>query len=124
MFIAYKRDTSLMSRPQGNLGSQSLHDTMNSHTLSLAVVILNLNRAADTVECVESVLKSDYRIGRVIVLDNGSKADDAFRIRAKFGDAIDVLESKRNLGVAAGWNLAIKHAMDTVLSGPRVPVEQ
>jgi len=89
------------------LGSRQLADTPRA---SVVVIILNLNRPDDTIRCVESVMRSDYPIRRVIALDNGSSGDDAARISAKFESSIDVYRSETNLGVAAGWNLAISHS--------------
>jgi GT2 family glycosyltransferase len=37
----------------------------------LAVILVNWNRNADTIECLESLLRSDERI-RIVVVDNGS----------------------------------------------------
>jgi len=78
----------------------------------LVVVILNLNRPDDTIQCAQSVLQSGYPIGRIVVLDNGSSGDDVARISSVFGSSIDVLRSEKNLGVAAGWNRAIAYASD------------
>jgi GT2 family glycosyltransferase len=44
------------------------------------VVVVNLNRWSDTVECLESVLRSDYPNTRVIVVDNGSTDDSVRRL--------------------------------------------
>jgi GT2 family glycosyltransferase len=44
------------------------------------VVILNWNRWADTIECLESVLRSDFTDMRVIVCDNGSSDQSIERI--------------------------------------------
>jgi len=80
--------------------------------ISVVVIILNLNRPDDTILCAESVLRSDFPIRRVVVLDNGSSEDNVAKISSKLGSSIDVLRSERNLGVAAGWNLAIAYASD------------
>lgn len=45
-------------------------------------VILNYRGWADTLECLESVLRSDYPRLHVIVVDNGSPDDSLARIRA------------------------------------------
>ena len=39
------------------------------------VVLVNLNRWSDTVECLESVFRSDYPDVRVVLVDNGSTDD-------------------------------------------------
>jgi GT2 family glycosyltransferase len=47
----------------------------------LAVIIVNWNRHADTIECLESLLRSDERI-RIIVVDNGSTDGTEERLAA------------------------------------------
>ncbi len=47
----------------------------------LAVVIVNWNRHADTIECLESLLRNDERI-RIIVVDNGSTDGTEQRLAA------------------------------------------
>lgn len=45
------------------------------------ILILNWNGWADTIECLESVVRSDYKDFRIIVLDNGSTDDSLIRIK-------------------------------------------
>jgi GT2 family glycosyltransferase len=47
----------------------------------LAVVIINWNRWADTLECLESLMRSDQPV-RVVIIDNASSDDSLERIRA------------------------------------------
>lgn len=46
----------------------------------LAVVIINWNRWADTLECLESLMRTDWPV-RIIVIDNASDDDSLARIR-------------------------------------------
>jgi GT2 family glycosyltransferase len=46
------------------------------------VVLLNLNRWRDTIECLETLLRSDYPNVRTIVVDNGSTDDSVEQIAA------------------------------------------
>lgn len=48
---------------------------MTSESAAVYVVLVNLNRADDTIECLESVFRSDYQDVRAIVVDNGSSDD-------------------------------------------------
>ena len=50
--------------------------------MRIAVVVLNWNGWADTIECLESVLRADGITGPVIVPDNDSDDDSIARIRA------------------------------------------
>lgn len=44
------------------------------------MVLVNLNRADDTIECLESILRSDYPDITAIVVDNGSKDDSVDKL--------------------------------------------
>ena len=43
--------------------------------MSLAVTILNWNGFEDTLECIESLEKSNFKDFKIIVIDNGSSDD-------------------------------------------------
>ena len=53
---------------------------MSSSLPLVYVIVLNWNGWRDTIECLESVLRSDYPALRVIVCDNGSNDDSVSRI--------------------------------------------
>jgi len=78
---------------------------------NVSIVILNWNGLADTRECLRSLQSVDYENKRVIVVDNGSAGGDARLLRGEFGDSVEVIESRSNLGFAAGANLGIRHAL-------------
>jgi len=78
--------------------------------VEVVVIILNLNAAGLTVDCISSVLESEKIRLRVIVLDNGSTDGSAEIIAERFHDAIDLLVLPENHGVSYGWNHAIKAA--------------
>jgi GT2 family glycosyltransferase len=69
-------------RPLGNI---AMRDTQQRAPAAdkprLAVVMINWNRAADTIECLESLFRSDMP-ARVIVVDNASQDDSVARILA------------------------------------------
>ena len=48
----------------------------------VSIIILNWNKWADTIECLESVLKSDYPNFNIILVDNGSDNDSVEKILA------------------------------------------
>jgi GT2 family glycosyltransferase len=79
-------------------------------TASIAVVVLNWNGAADTIECLASLRESLAPV-HVIVVDNGSKGDDVDRIRAS-GLADTLIETGANLGYAEGNNVGLQWALD------------
>ncbi len=59
-------------------------------------MILNWNNLADTFECVESVLKSDYPRLAVWVVDNGSDEDPTGRL-GKWFPSVRVIRLADNL---------------------------
>ena len=89
---------------------------MNDHR-KVSVIILNWNRAEDSIMAVESVLMQDYDSFEVIVWDNASVDDSPLILRARFGDDCRVVihQSDKNYGVAGGRNRACQLAMGDVL---------
>lgn len=78
----------------------------------VSVIILNWNGLQETSECLESLQKINYHDYRVIVVDNGSRIDEARILRQTFGDYIEVIEHGKNLGYARGMNTGINYARD------------
>ncbi len=75
-------------------------------------IVLNWNGLADTRECLESLRRADYASNRVIVVDNGSEADEAGALEKEFGGFIEVLRNAANLGFAGGMNVGIRRALE------------
>lgn len=80
----------------------------------LTVVILNFNGREFLGECIESVLRSDYKCSEVIVVDNASSDDSLVRARQRFGDKIRFIPLSRNVGFSRGNNIGL-HAANTDL---------
>lgn len=78
--------------------------------LKVSIVILCWNGLKDTVECLESIRKSDYPNCETIVIDNGSTDNSADTIGRLFQE-VTLLRNKHNLGFAGGSNTGIKYAM-------------
>lgn len=70
------------------------------------IIVLNFNGKKDTLECLQSLKKSE-----VIVVDNGSTDGSVRAIRDKFPE-IKILENKKNLGFAKGNNVGIRYALN------------
>ncbi len=75
-------------------------------------IILNWNGLADTRECLQSLRDVSYPAQRVIVVDNGSQEDEARLLEQQFGDFIYLIRNQTNVGVAAGWNIGIRYALE------------
>ena len=73
----------------------------------VAVTVLTFDNFEDTVECLESVLRSDYDSFDVLLVDNHSTDGSSEKLRAKF-PRIHHLRNQENLGVAGGRNAGWK----------------
>ena len=81
----------------------------------VAIVVLNWNGADDTLQCVDSLLKQDYRKFHIVVIDNGSADDSPERLedyRTKHAEEVTVLYNMRNEGFAGGVNTGIRWVMN------------
>jgi hypothetical protein len=76
----------------------------------VAVVVLNWNGLADTLECLASLECLDYPAYEVVMVDNGSTDGSAPVIRERF-PAMTMLENGENLGYAGGNNVGLRYAL-------------
>ena len=78
---------------------------------SIAVILVNYNGLDDSIECIESIKKSDCQNDvAVVFVDNASRVDETKVIKNKFSDVI-VIRSDHNGGFSAGNNIGIKYAL-------------
>jgi GT2 family glycosyltransferase len=73
--------------------------------------ILNWNQKELTCECLDSLAQLDYPNYEIVVVDNGSRDDEAAVIRSRFPSSV-VLKNERNVGFAEGNNVAIRYALE------------
>lgn len=79
----------------------------------ITIITVNYNGAEVTAELLESIARCSFT-GEVIVVDNGSRLDEARMLRERF-DWIVTIRSERNLGFAGGNNLALGVARGDLL---------
>jgi len=77
----------------------------------VAVVILNWNRAADTLDCVGSLRASNDRQLSVIVVDNGSTDSSWEKLQQVAPEDVTLIQSGANLGYSGGNNVGIREAL-------------
>ena len=77
----------------------------------VSIIILNWNGLEDTVECLESLQKITYLGYEIIVVDNGSRGNDARVLREKFGDYIHLIQNDRNYGYTGGNNIGLRYVL-------------
>jgi len=83
---------------------------MTTHQPWVAGVVLNWNGWRNTIECLQTLRTVTYPNLRVIVVDNGSGAEDLVQLR-QWAGWIELLENGENRGFAGGNNVGIRHAL-------------
>ena len=76
----------------------------------VVAVILNTNRRADTLACLESLARSQAPRPGILVLDNASTDGSVEAIRAKYPD-VEIHPLAQNLGYAGNNNVGIRRAL-------------
>lgn len=76
----------------------------------VAVVILNFKVKDETLKCIRSVQKSDYKDLEIIVVDNNSE-DGLAQEMQKIEDVV-FIQNNQNLGYTGGNNIGIKKALE------------
>ncbi|UCC39482.1 MAG: glycosyltransferase family 2 protein [Candidatus Aminicenantes bacterium] len=78
----------------------------------VSVIILNWNQRDYTVECLNSVLKSDYPNYEAVVIDNVS-SDDSCEVISKQFPSVKLIRSEKNLGITDSRNIGIDYALSS-----------
>lgn len=74
----------------------------------VGIVILNWNGLENTRRCLLSVLKISQPQISIVVVDNGSKNDEAAQLEREFGQQIAILKNLENVGYTKGANQGIQ----------------
>lgn len=82
-----------------------------NHSARLAVILVNWNGSDDTLNCLESIRASTYQDYFVVVVDNGSRADQIEKLKQSKLD-FKLIETGENLGYTGGNNKGIEYALD------------
>lgn len=82
---------------------------MSSSSPLVSIIILNYNANQLIVDCVDSVLKSNYKNFEIILVDNASTDGSHKECKKKF-DAIKLIENNENLGYCEGNNVGLREA--------------
>jgi len=80
---------------------------------TVAIILINWNGIKETIEAVNSLLKSNCKKYKIIVYDNGSKENEALKIKKIFQTKrVIAIRSEKNYGYAEGSNRAVKWALN------------
>ncbi len=77
---------------------------------SVWILILNFNKAKDTLECIESLRKINYQNYKILIVDNNSTDDSFLTIKNKI-EKEELIQSGENLGYTGGVNFGIRYLM-------------
>jgi len=79
----------------------------------VSIIMLNWNGLKDTIECLDSLKRVTYPNYEIILIDNGSRGNDAQELSDKFDGYISLIENDKNYGYPVGMNIGIRHALNT-----------
>jgi GT2 family glycosyltransferase len=82
-----------------------------SSSSRIAVVIVNWNGRAYTLECLRSLQEQQHTELEVVLVDNGSIDGSVCAVRGQFPDTV-IIRAGSNLGYAGGNNLGLGYALD------------
>lgn len=75
-------------------------------------VMVNWNKYEETVACLRSLQRSEYPLGRILVLDNGSTDGSGDRLERELaGSGVALLRNRDNEGYARGMNACLREAL-------------
>lgn len=83
------------------------------HLPHVTIIILNWNREADTLECLDSVARLTYPSYSAVVVDNGSTdgSPDAIERWSRENFPVTLIRNDKNLGFVGGGNQGMRHAL-------------
>ena len=81
----------------------------NNHDPFVSIIILNFNAGDLLLECVSSLVKTNYKNYEIIVVDNASLDNSQKKCKEKFCN-IRLIENEQNLGYCEGNNIGIRQA--------------
>lgn len=77
--------------------------------VDISIITVNFNGLKDTVEFIDSLYQHIQISFELIIVDNGSRENEALIIKEKYPDTISI-RSEKNLGFSGGNNLGIKQS--------------
>ncbi len=105
--------TYLHSYLQSNPGRPLIPPLTRMPTLAhVAVIVLNWNGGADTLQCVRSLLEQEYESFGIIVVDNASSDGSVNLLENRLeGESVEYVLNDDNYGFSGGNNRGMLHAL-------------
>ena len=80
-------------------------------TPRVLIIVLCYNGVELTLDCLESLRRLEYESVDILIVDNASRDDTPAVVRAHFPE-VRVIETRANLGFAAGNNVGLRYALE------------
>ena len=81
---------------------------MNTNYL---IILLNYNNWQDTVECIQSLQKSEVKGANILVIENCSTDNSIEKLKSETPE-VKIIIAEKNLGFTGGNNVGIKYAFE------------
>lgn len=78
----------------------------------IGIVICNYNKEKQVLECIQSVLESQYQDFDLYVVDNGSTDRSVQVIKENYGNQLVLIENSENLGGSGGFNTGLRQVYE------------
>lgn len=82
---------------------------INKEEICVGIILVNYNSSEDTIECIQSIRKSNHRNTKIYVIDNGSSTAEVNKLKTI--DVHQCILSKENHGFSGGNNIGIRLAL-------------
>ncbi len=82
---------------------------MSANNELVSIIILNYNAGELLLDCINSIMQSNYKQFEIIVVDNASVDNSHIECKKKF-TGINLIENKDNVGYCEGNNIGIRQA--------------
>ena len=88
---------------------------MSGNNPKVAVITLNYNQNSYTINCIESLLQSDYPNYQIVLIDNGSDVGNYIELKEKisYDERMMLHRLSANIGYVGGINQGIEVAMNS-----------
>ena len=74
----------------------------------VGIVICNYNKENAVLDCIQSILESDFQDFDLYVVDNGSTDKSVQRIEEKYSEGLVLIKNQNNLGGSGGFNTGLR----------------